>query len=351
MERNVGLFNESFPPVMDGVAVCVENYARWIQEKVGGVSVVTPRKLNAKYGQYPYEVLDYASVPVPFRHPYVTGIAQIDPLLRAKLYRRRFKIVQIIHDRIDGAGYPHLFQPGMHGICAERLPVGSQDEIRRAPENRISPNLAADNGIPKRFRIKIAQITKHFRFVRTFQPLRKAAVLHIVLDGRFPAQLGGVVAKFFVNKRTNAQRGAVPGKIPRRLRRQKRRSAPRNEKRNPRQRQSPANDAPIRELLYVVKKDITCLPGLASSPMNRNIAGNTFYVPAFFGNRRVGKVYINDLFPLRFQFVSYLPHEDGFSRLSYARDELYAVVIIKRTNPLYIAFSLQHNTSLLKIFY
>ena len=93
MERNVGLFNESFPPVMDGVAVCVENYARWIQEKVGGVSVVTPRKLNAKYGQYPYEVLDYASVPVPFRHPYVTGIAQIDPLLRAKLYRRRFKIV------------------------------------------------------------------------------------------------------------------------------------------------------------------------------------------------------------------------------------------------------------------
>jgi glycosyltransferase involved in cell wall biosynthesis len=60
---------------------------------VGGVSVVTPRKLNANYGQYPYEVLDYASVPVPFRHPYVTGIAQIDPLLRAKLYRRRFKIV------------------------------------------------------------------------------------------------------------------------------------------------------------------------------------------------------------------------------------------------------------------
>ena len=93
MEKNVGLFNESFPPVMDGVAVCVENYAHWIQEKVGGVSVVTPRKLGAHYGQYPYEVLDYASVPVPFRHPYVTGIAQIDPLLRAKLRRRNFKIV------------------------------------------------------------------------------------------------------------------------------------------------------------------------------------------------------------------------------------------------------------------
>ena len=93
MEANVGLFNESFPPVMDGVAVCVQNYAYWLQQKVGGVSVITPNKMGANYGQYPYEVLDYLSVPVPFRHPYVTGIAQIDPLLRAKLSRRKFKIV------------------------------------------------------------------------------------------------------------------------------------------------------------------------------------------------------------------------------------------------------------------
>jgi len=93
MECNVGLFNESFPPVMDGVAVCVQNYAYWLQKKVGGVSVVTPGKLGANYKQYPYEVLDYLSVPVPFRHPYVTGIAQMDPLLQAKLVRRHFKIV------------------------------------------------------------------------------------------------------------------------------------------------------------------------------------------------------------------------------------------------------------------
>lgn len=93
MEANVGLFNESFPPVMDGVAVCVQNYAYWLQQKVGGVSVITPNKMGANYGQYPYEVLDYLSVPVPFRHPYVTGIAQIDPLFRAKLARRKFRIV------------------------------------------------------------------------------------------------------------------------------------------------------------------------------------------------------------------------------------------------------------------
>ena len=58
MEANVGLFNESFPPVMDGVAVCVQNYAYWLQKKVGGVSVVTPNKSGANYAQYPYEVHD-----------------------------------------------------------------------------------------------------------------------------------------------------------------------------------------------------------------------------------------------------------------------------------------------------
>ena len=38
MESNIGLFNDCFPPVMDGVAVCVQNYAYWMQKKVGGVS-------------------------------------------------------------------------------------------------------------------------------------------------------------------------------------------------------------------------------------------------------------------------------------------------------------------------
>lgn len=92
-ETNIGLFNESFPPVMDGVAVCVENYAHWMQEKVGGVAVVTPRNPGADYSDKAYEVLDYLSVPVPFRAPYVTGISEIDPVFLKQLLQRRFKIV------------------------------------------------------------------------------------------------------------------------------------------------------------------------------------------------------------------------------------------------------------------
>jgi glycosyltransferase involved in cell wall biosynthesis len=93
MESNVGLFNESFPPVMDGVAVCVQNYAYWMQKKVGGVSVITPNVPGADYSRYDYEVLDYFSVPVLFRQPYVTGIAEVDPAFLVKITKRQFKIV------------------------------------------------------------------------------------------------------------------------------------------------------------------------------------------------------------------------------------------------------------------
>ena len=93
MESNIGLFNESFPPVMDGVAICLQNYAYWMQKKVGGVTVVTPNVPGADYSQYEYEVLDYFSVPVPFRQPYVTGIAEVDPAFLLKIAKRPFKIV------------------------------------------------------------------------------------------------------------------------------------------------------------------------------------------------------------------------------------------------------------------
>ena len=108
MEKNIGLFNESFPPVMDGVAVCVENYAHWMQEKVGGVSVITPRNSGADYSDKHYEVLDYMSVPVPFRAPYVTGISEIDPIFMKQISKRRFKIV-------------HAHSPFVCGMTAARV--------------------------------------------------------------------------------------------------------------------------------------------------------------------------------------------------------------------------------------
>lgn len=90
---NIGLFCDCFPPVMDGVSVCMQNYAFWMQKKVGGVCVVTPNVPGTDYSQYDYKVLDYFSIPVPRRHPYVTGLAEIDPTYLARITRINFKIV------------------------------------------------------------------------------------------------------------------------------------------------------------------------------------------------------------------------------------------------------------------
>lgn len=93
MDSRIGLFCDVFPPIMDGVAVCVQNYAYWMQKKTGNVTLVTPHKNNAHYKDYPYDILDWMSVPVIGREPYVTGIPQIDPVFQYKLLQRKFKIV------------------------------------------------------------------------------------------------------------------------------------------------------------------------------------------------------------------------------------------------------------------
>lgn len=107
-EANVGLFCDAFPPVMDGVAVCMENYAKWMQKKAGAVKVITPKVPGADYSSLDYQVLDYLSVPVPKRHPYVTGIAEMDPVFLAKIAKIRFKIV-------------HAHCPFASGLAAQRI--------------------------------------------------------------------------------------------------------------------------------------------------------------------------------------------------------------------------------------
>ncbi|MBO5581731.1 MAG: glycosyltransferase [Bacteroidales bacterium] len=93
---------------MDGVAICVENYAKWMQKMAGGVSVITPSASGADYSQYDFEVLDYFSVPVPFRKPYVAGIGEVDPTFLAKIVKRPFKIVHAHSPFIAGRIASHV---------------------------------------------------------------------------------------------------------------------------------------------------------------------------------------------------------------------------------------------------
>ena len=105
---NVGLFNDCFPPVMDGVSVCVSNYAYWMQKMVGDIAVVTPNVPGADYSVHDFDVIDFLSVPVPFRKPYVTGVAEMDPSFLRKIAKSRFKIV-------------HAHSPFGTGLAAQRV--------------------------------------------------------------------------------------------------------------------------------------------------------------------------------------------------------------------------------------
>ncbi len=58
----VGLFNDSFPPNIDGVANTVVNYARIIQEKYGRSVVVAP-KYKHVVDDYDFKVIRYQSLP------------------------------------------------------------------------------------------------------------------------------------------------------------------------------------------------------------------------------------------------------------------------------------------------
>ena len=87
----VCLLNDSFPPVIDGVANVVTNYAQYLTQDHGAEVVVgTPRYPDADYSAYPYTVVPYQSFDTtailsgyrtgnPFSPKYVSELAAFAP--------------------------------------------------------------------------------------------------------------------------------------------------------------------------------------------------------------------------------------------------------------------------------
>ena len=87
----VCLLNDSFPPVIDGVANVVTNYGEYLVRSHGADVVVgTPRYPDADYGVYPYKVVPYQSfdtsallsgyrVGNPFSAKYIAELAEFRP--------------------------------------------------------------------------------------------------------------------------------------------------------------------------------------------------------------------------------------------------------------------------------
>ncbi len=92
MKLKIGLFNDSFPPTIDGVANTVLNYANIITEKHGTVVVATPKYPHVK-DHYPFEVYRYPSVPLLGGLTYRAG----NPFLPSTIAELRMKKMDLVH--------------------------------------------------------------------------------------------------------------------------------------------------------------------------------------------------------------------------------------------------------------
>lgn len=90
---SVGLFNDSFPPMIDGVAQVVKNYATFLNQKDCSVTVVTPDYRDVQ-DNYPFEVYRYPSLPATERIGYRVGIP-FAPETISKLHSKKFDLMHV----------------------------------------------------------------------------------------------------------------------------------------------------------------------------------------------------------------------------------------------------------------
>lgn len=72
--HNICLFNDSFPPTIDGVANAVVNYATEIEGRYGHAVVATPAHPEADDGVFPFPVLRYPSLDTRKLVGYMAGV-------------------------------------------------------------------------------------------------------------------------------------------------------------------------------------------------------------------------------------------------------------------------------------
>lgn len=91
----IGIFNDNFAPILDGVALTAQNYAYWLHEKGHDVSVITPYAPHSEHviEEASYPIYRFASIPIPFRAPYRYGLPYLSPSFLRQWKKMEFEIV------------------------------------------------------------------------------------------------------------------------------------------------------------------------------------------------------------------------------------------------------------------
>ena len=90
--KTIGIFNDSFPPIMDGVSIAAQNYAYWLHQKDQPVCVITPKSPNYSDNE-PYPIFRYTSIPIIGRKPYRIGLPKIDHIFKTEIEDISFGLV------------------------------------------------------------------------------------------------------------------------------------------------------------------------------------------------------------------------------------------------------------------
>jgi len=90
--KTIGIFNDSFPPIMDGVSLATQNYAYWLHQKNQPVCVITPKSPNYSDNE-PYPIYRYTSIPIIGRKPYRIGLPDIDFNFKTEIEQISFGLV------------------------------------------------------------------------------------------------------------------------------------------------------------------------------------------------------------------------------------------------------------------
>lgn len=90
-----GIFNDNFPPILDGVALTAQNYAYWLHRTGHDVRVITEYipKMEKVMKEAPYPIDRIPSIPIPFRHPYRYGLPYMSPAFMHRLRKMQFELV------------------------------------------------------------------------------------------------------------------------------------------------------------------------------------------------------------------------------------------------------------------
>ncbi len=89
---HIGQFNDSYPPVIDGVALVARNYAYWLDKKYGKSTMVC-FKVPGYVDDDPFDLLRFPSFTLPAMKPYRVGVPFLSPSFCRRLKDIPFDIV------------------------------------------------------------------------------------------------------------------------------------------------------------------------------------------------------------------------------------------------------------------